>query len=170
MATTAKKAAPRARRKSNQADEAQLAKLARRSPYVLRLTRHKDLPPPVLVVKERIAPEDRDDTEGLTNPRAKHVERGTLHGELRIGLVEQVEHADGNDDAVQRSLGPRLAQQPQEAVPGPGLDLLGIILFLITLVIVGGLYFIMDLNLVVLLFVPLVVHYILKRNLDEEEG
>ena len=50
------------------------------------------------------------------------------------------------------------------------IDLLGIILFLITLVIVGGLYFIMDLNLVVLLFVPLVVHYILKRNLDEEEG
>lgn len=81
MATTAKKAAPRARRKSHQADEAQLARLARRSPYVLRLTRHKDLPPPVLVVKERIAPEDRDDTEGLTNPRAKHVERGTLHGE-----------------------------------------------------------------------------------------
>lgn len=81
MATTATKMAPAGRRKSSQADEAQLAKLARRSPYVLRLTRHKDLPPPVLVVKERIAPEDRDDTEGLTNPRAKHVERGTLHGE-----------------------------------------------------------------------------------------
>jgi hypothetical protein len=81
MATTAKKAAPRARRKSHQADEAQLAKLAKRSPYVLRLTRHKDLPPPVLIIKERIAPEDRDDIEGLTNPRAKHVERGTLHGE-----------------------------------------------------------------------------------------
>lgn len=81
MATTATKTAPRGRRKSSQADEEQLAKLARRSPYVLRLTRHKDLPPPVLVVKERIAPEDRDDTEGLTTPRAKHVERGTLHGE-----------------------------------------------------------------------------------------
>lgn len=81
MATTAKRAAPRGRRKSNQADEAQLAKLAKRSPYVLRLTRHKDLPPPVLIIKERIAPEDRDDIEGLTNPRAKHVERGTLHGE-----------------------------------------------------------------------------------------
>lgn len=81
MATTAKKAASQGRRKSNQADEAQLAKLAKRSPYVLRLTRHKDLPPPVMIIKERIAPEDRDDTEGLTNPRAKHVERGTLHGE-----------------------------------------------------------------------------------------
>ncbi|WP_136067363.1 DUF7680 family protein [Modicisalibacter radicis] len=81
MATTAKEAASRRRRKSNQADEAQLAKLAKRSPYVLRLTRHKDLPSPVLIIKERIAPEDRDDIEGLTNPRAKHVERGTLHGE-----------------------------------------------------------------------------------------
>lgn len=81
MATPATKEAPRTRRKSSQADEAQLARLASRAPYVLRLTRHKELPPPVLVVKERIAPEDRDDTEGLTNPRAKHVERGTLHGE-----------------------------------------------------------------------------------------
>lgn len=81
MATTAKKAAPRAGRKSHQADEDQLAKLAKRSPYALRLTRHKDLPPPVLIIKERIAPEDRDDIEGLTNPRAKHVERGTLHGD-----------------------------------------------------------------------------------------
>ncbi|WP_445003805.1 DUF7680 family protein [Halomonas mongoliensis] len=81
MATTAKKAAPRARRKSHLADEVQLAKLAKRSPYALRLTRHKDLPPPVLIIKERIAPEDRDDIEGLTNPRAKHVERGTLHGD-----------------------------------------------------------------------------------------
>lgn len=81
MATTANKAASQGRRKSQQADEAQLARLAKRSPYVLRLTRHKDLPPPVMIIKERIAPEDRDDTEGLTNPRAKHVERGTLHGE-----------------------------------------------------------------------------------------
>ena len=81
MATTANKAAPRARRKSTPTDEAQLTRLAKRSPYVLRLTRHKDLPPPVLVVKERIEPEDRDDIEGLTNPRAKHVERGMLHGD-----------------------------------------------------------------------------------------
>lgn len=81
MATAATRSAPRNRRRSAQADEAELARLARRSPYVLRLTRRNDLPPPVLVVKERIEPEDRDDTEGLTNPRAKHVERGTLHGD-----------------------------------------------------------------------------------------
>ncbi|SFH38494.1 DUF7680 family protein [Modicisalibacter xianhensis] len=81
MATSATQPGFRARRKSSQADEAQLAKLARRSPYVLRLTRHKDMPPPVLTIKERIAPEDRDDVEGLSNPRAKTVERGSLYGE-----------------------------------------------------------------------------------------
>lgn len=49
------------------------------------------------------------------------------------------------------------------------IDLLGIILFLITLVVVGTLYFTLDLNLVVLLFIPLVVHYILKRNLESSD-
>ncbi|MBQ0747103.1 MAG: hypothetical protein KBT73_11270 [Marinobacter sp.] len=62
-------------------DEANLQRLAKKSPYTLRLTRQKKLTPPVMVIKERIAPEDRDDIEGLTNPRAKHVERGVLHGE-----------------------------------------------------------------------------------------
>ncbi|KAE8437989.1 DUF7680 family protein [Vreelandella piezotolerans] len=80
MATDANPSS-RGGRKSSQVDEAQLAKLARRSPYVLRLTRHKDMPPPVLTIKERIAPEDRDDTEGMTNPRAKTVERGNLYGD-----------------------------------------------------------------------------------------
>ncbi len=76
--------APRGRRKSTHMDEtqlSQLAQLARRYPFVLRLTRHKDIPPPVLMIKERIAPEDRDDLEGLKNPRSKTVDRGSLHGE-----------------------------------------------------------------------------------------
>ena len=64
-----------------QIDEAALQRLAKTSPYTLRLAKQKKLVPPVMVIKERIAPEDRDDTEGLTNPRAKHVERGVLHGE-----------------------------------------------------------------------------------------
>ena len=64
-----------------QIDEAALQQLSRKSSYTLRLTRQKKLTPPVMVIKERIAPEDRDDTEGLTKPRAKHVERGVLHGE-----------------------------------------------------------------------------------------
>lgn len=49
------------------------------------------------------------------------------------------------------------------------IDVLGIILFIITLLIVGTLYFTLNLNLVVLLFVPIVVHYILKRNLESDE-
>lgn len=61
-------------------DETRLARQARCAPYLLRITRQKDLPPPLLIVKERIAPEDRDDTEGLSRPRAKSVERGRLHG------------------------------------------------------------------------------------------
>ena len=59
----------------------QLQKLARRSPFVLRLTRLRRTDPPVLVIKERIAPEDRDDLEGLTQARAKTVDRGMIHGE-----------------------------------------------------------------------------------------
>ena len=59
----------------------QLQKLARRSPFVLRLTRLRRTEPPVLVIKERISAEDRDDVEGLTQPRAKTVDRGMIHGE-----------------------------------------------------------------------------------------
>ncbi len=58
----------------------QLMQLARRAPYVLRLTRRKNIPPPLLVVKERVAPEDRDDLDGLTHYRAKTIERGQMHG------------------------------------------------------------------------------------------
>lgn len=54
---------------------------ARHAPFFLRLTRRRRTTPPVLVIKERIAPEDRDDVEGLTQPRAKSVERGVLHGD-----------------------------------------------------------------------------------------
>jgi len=79
MATSAR-ATPR-RPRPSAPDEAQLAKHAKRAPYLLRMTRRSDLPPPLLIVKERTAPEDRDDIQGLTNPRAKHVERGSLHGE-----------------------------------------------------------------------------------------
>jgi hypothetical protein len=74
-------AARKRTRHTHQPDKTQLAKLARRSPWVLRLTRHRDMPPPVLTIKERIAPEDRDDARNLVQPRAKTVERGHLHGD-----------------------------------------------------------------------------------------
>ena len=83
---------PRARRASAPApDEAQLAKQAKRAPYLLRITRRSDLPPPLLIVKERIAPEDRDDVEGLTHPRAKHLERGSSawRGRARLSARAQ---------------------------------------------------------------------------------
>lgn len=57
-----------------------LQAMARQSPFLIRFTRWKDVSPPVLVVKERIAAEDRDDVEGLVNPRARTVDRGVLHG------------------------------------------------------------------------------------------
>ncbi|MEA3641824.1 MAG: hypothetical protein VBE63_18075 [Lamprobacter sp.] len=78
---TSARASSRTPRASTAQDDAQLAKQAKRAPYLLRITRRSDLPPPLLIIKERIAPEDRDDIEGLTNPRAKHLERGSLHGE-----------------------------------------------------------------------------------------
>lgn len=118
MATSATKAAPRARRKSHQADEAQLAKLARRSPYVLRLTRHKDLPPPVLIVKERIAPEDRDDIEGMSSPRAKTVERGSLYGDsvraclpVLKRILEEVKDEQGIALGLERFMSPQGLKQ-----------------------------------------------------------
>lgn len=117
MATHAQ-AAPGGRRKSSQVDEAQLAKLARRSPYVLRLTRHKDMPPPVLTIKERIAPEDRDDTDGLTNPRAKTVERGSLYGDsvraclpVLKRILEEVKDEQGIPLGLETYMNPKGLQQ-----------------------------------------------------------
>lgn len=117
MATTAN-AASSGRRKSSQVDEAQLAKLARRSPYVLRLTRHKDMPPPVLTIKERIAPEDRDDTDGLTHPRAKTVERGSLYGDsvraclpVLKRILEEVKDEQGIPLGLETYMNPKGLQQ-----------------------------------------------------------
>jgi hypothetical protein len=71
----------RATSKTPNAEEIQrLQKLARQSAFFLRLTRLRRTTPPVLVVKERIAAERRNDTAGLTLPRAKSVQRGMLHG------------------------------------------------------------------------------------------
>ena len=70
-----------------EAELQRLQAMARKSPFLLRLTRLSDMEPPVLIVKERIAPEDRDDVEGLTNPRAKTVERGQIHGEAARSCI-----------------------------------------------------------------------------------
>jgi hypothetical protein len=78
-----------AARKSNRSGQSavseketqRLQQAARRAPFVLRLTRLRRTEPPVLIIKERIELDDRDDVEGLTNPRSKTVDRGMIHGE-----------------------------------------------------------------------------------------
>ncbi|MBM9535981.1 DUF7680 family protein [Desulfobulbus alkaliphilus] len=53
----------------------------RQAPWVLRITEHSDKTGPVMVIKERIAAEDRIDAGQLTAPRSITKERGTLYGE-----------------------------------------------------------------------------------------
>lgn len=69
-----------------------LAPLARRSPYVLRITRLKECDPPVLIVKERIAPEDRDDRPGKQLQRPITVDRGKLYGQLVRQCLPVLKH------------------------------------------------------------------------------
>lgn len=123
MATSAR-ATSRRPRPNAPTDEAQLAKQAKRAPYLLRITRRSDLPPPLLIVKERIAPEDRDDIEGLTNPRAKHVERGSLHGEGVRGcltvlkrILEGVKDDQGIPLGLERFMSAQALQQTDRNLP-----------------------------------------------------
>ena len=51
-----------------------------RAPWVLRVTEHTDKPAPVFIVKERIHPDQRTDTEGLVAPRSVLKESGLLYG------------------------------------------------------------------------------------------
>jgi len=55
----------------------------RRAPWVLRLTELKDKPAPVMIIKERIAAEDRKDTDQMKAPRSITRERGLLYGETQ---------------------------------------------------------------------------------------
>jgi len=49
------------------------------APWVLRVTEHKDKPIPVLIVKERIHPDQRTDVDQLVAPRSILKERGFIH-------------------------------------------------------------------------------------------
>ena len=51
-----------------------------RAPWVLRVTEHTDKPAPVFIIKERIHPDQRTDTEGLVAPRSVLRESGLLYG------------------------------------------------------------------------------------------
>ncbi len=52
----------------------------RQAPWVLRITEHKDKPVPVFVVKQRIMPDQRTDTDDMIAPRSVLKESGMLHG------------------------------------------------------------------------------------------
>lgn len=67
--------------KKDPEERSRLQRMARASPFILRFTRLADLTPPVLQVKERLAPEERDDADRLRELRSKAVERGRIHGE-----------------------------------------------------------------------------------------
>jgi len=50
------------------------------SPWILRITEHKDKPVPVMVIKQRILPDQRTDADDLIAPRSVLRESGVLHG------------------------------------------------------------------------------------------
>jgi hypothetical protein len=54
-----------------------------RAHWILRLTELKDKPSPVMVIKERIAAEDRNDTDHMKAPRSISKDRGLLYGETQ---------------------------------------------------------------------------------------
>ncbi len=51
------------------------------SPWVLRVTEHKEKPVPVFVIKQRLWPDQRTDTDDLIAPRSVLKERGLLYGQ-----------------------------------------------------------------------------------------
>lgn len=51
-----------------------------KSPWVLRVTEHKDKPVPVFIIKQRLWPDQRTDTDDLIAPRSVLKERGLLYG------------------------------------------------------------------------------------------
>jgi hypothetical protein len=50
------------------------------APWVLRITDHKNKPSPVLIIKQRILPDQRTDADDLVAPRSILKERGLLYG------------------------------------------------------------------------------------------
>lgn len=50
------------------------------APWVLRITEHKDKPVPIFLIKQRLLPDQRTDTEDLIAPRSVLRERGLLYG------------------------------------------------------------------------------------------
>ena len=54
------------------------------APWVLRITEHSDKPMPVMIIKQRIQPVDRDDADKLKAPRSILKERGLIYGQPQL--------------------------------------------------------------------------------------
>lgn len=57
-----------------------VAKELKHAPWVLRITVHSGKTIPVMIIKQRLQPDERDDTDNMTAPRSILKERGILHG------------------------------------------------------------------------------------------
>lgn len=56
----------------------------RHAPWVLRVTEHNDKPAPVMIIKQRLQPSEREDAEDLKAPRSVLKERGLLYGQTQL--------------------------------------------------------------------------------------
>ena len=76
------------KRKPSKTEEARQLQRIRKSlskaPWALRITEHRDKPAPVIIVKERILPEQRVDTDNLVAPRSVLRERGLVYGPAQV--------------------------------------------------------------------------------------
>ena len=76
------------KRKPSKVDKARHLQRIKKSiskyPWALRITERRDKPAPVMIVKERILPEQRVDTDDLVAPRSVLKERGLLYGPPQV--------------------------------------------------------------------------------------
>ena len=76
------------KRKPSKIDKARHLQRVKKSlskyPWALRITEHRDKPAPVMIIKERILPEQRVDTDNLVAPRSVLKERGLLYGPPQV--------------------------------------------------------------------------------------
>ncbi|MCF7668419.1 MAG: hypothetical protein K9N48_01430 [Verrucomicrobia bacterium] len=87
------------------------------APWVLRITEHKHKPPPLFLIRQRILPEQRTDTDNLVAPRSILKERGHLCGQqqrrclpvLRAILARINDHKGAPLELHQFLNGPRIS-------------------------------------------------------------
>ena len=81
-------------KKSTKTEEARHLKRIKKglskAPWVLRITEHRDKPAPVMIVKERIPAEQRDDTGDLVAPRSVLRERGLVYGPPQVRCLPRI--------------------------------------------------------------------------------